>query len=186
MTDERQPTVASICYNWWETEIHSDTGEARITRARLKRCDNAAEALSVEAVHRLYHKLKASGFCQVSQGNEAALAEKLCLIAVTLALVKENNSRRIAELFGEGSEQKTHLSALKFQAIIHEEQPLALLRLLRRALPSIDYRANIRALAQDLYFWNERTRIDWCFAYYGSRIETAQDMMPEHTSSTII
>jgi|GEM_PF-5586223 len=57
---------------------------------------------------------------------------------------------------------------------------LWLIRPLRRALVQIDSTANVGRLARDLFYWSDKTRNDWCFAYYGAAAPTPQtpDILP--------
>ena len=49
-----------------------------------------------------------------------------------------------------------------------------------RALRLVKGGANVRKLATDLYWWNDRTRADWCFDYHGA---TDAKPIPEETKA---
>ena len=90
MNETKSP--GAICASWWHRNVGNDDGAARMTRARLHRCSTPAEALCIEAVHRLNAQLRAAGY---HPG-----ADRLALVAIVLAHVAESGSRKLAETFG--------------------------------------------------------------------------------------
>ena len=76
MNETKSP--GAICASWWHRNVGNDDGAARMTRARLHRCSTPAEALCIEAVHRLNAQLRAAGY---HPG-----ADRLALVAIVLAL----------------------------------------------------------------------------------------------------
>ena len=42
--------VNDICQNWWAREVSAENGQARKTRAQLRRADTLVKALGLEAV----------------------------------------------------------------------------------------------------------------------------------------
>ena len=158
---DRGPDVGEICAGWWKRAIAADTGPARKTRAELRRADTPLAALGVSATHDLNRLLAAAG-CDLRRRPDGP--DRLALIAVALAHVKEGNGASVARRFGAGKPKP--LSELRFDALILARSPRALLWPLVRALAIIDGGANVRALANDLYWWTDKTRVDWCFDYY--------------------
>lgn len=149
MTD--RPNIASSAFLWWSREL-SDHGPGRMARAQLRRCATPSEALAVPATHALHATLG---------GGLTHRADTLALIAVALANLRDTDARRAAARMGEV------VSAIRFQALIRAKTPADLLTPLRRALIQIDGRANVGALAEDLYYWGDRASNRWCFDYYG-------------------
>ena len=63
--------------------------------------------------------------------------------------------------------------------LIRAEEP-ELTAALRRAIGMADGQCNVAALGQDLLDWSERTRMRWCFHYYGAPAPQA-DAAPKTT-----
>ena len=146
--------IGTAALGWWKGTL-SDSGPGRMARAKLRRCDSPAEALQVEATHRLHRAL----------GDRLTQrADYLALIAVALANVKDSTPETAPARMGQA------LSALRFQSLIRSEAPADLIRPLRRALAQIDHTANVAGLACDLFYWSDKTRNRWAFAYYGATI----------------
>jgi CRISPR system Cascade subunit CasB len=154
MTDTA-PDIGKLASGWWHSALSDTTGQGRMARARLRRCNNAAAALAIEATHTLHAALG---------GGLTQRAHTLALLAIALANVRENHQKSAPERMGET------LAALRFQALIRTENPADLIPPLRRALAQIDHAANVAALARDLYWWSEKTRSRWTFAYYGAAL----------------
>lgn len=151
-----------IAFRWWKDELRAESGEARALNARLRRAGTAAEILSEEAVFRLSRALSLTD------------PERLALIARVLAAVKEHDKRPLARRFGQG--EPPALSPLRFQRLIRTRDPGELARALRRALPLVAASCDVIQLSRDLYWWNERVRIAWCFQYFGAQApEMAQE-----------
>lgn len=168
MTESKSP--GAVCAAWWHQTFGNDDGAARMTRARLRRCATALEALSVEAVHDLNARLRDAGHYPT--------ADRLALLATVLAHVSEHGSLRLATAFGrrEHKDAPRVLSALRFQGLVGTTDPMELITPLRRAMAIV--RASpidIAALAADLYRWDQGVRTAWCFQYFG-----APTAAPEH------
>lgn len=154
-----------VCLSWYVRCIRpeKDTGDAKLTRARLRRVTSPAEAVAVEAVHDLNTALTAVGY------GLRAQPDRLMLIAVALGHVKEHRrGRRAALAFGEPMGERRRLGAIRFEALIRASDPETLVRPLVRALGVVDGRVDAAALADDLFHWSDRVRANWCFDYYGA------------------
>jgi len=143
--------IGKAAYGWW-LRFLGDDGAGRMARAKLRRCETAAEALAIEATHTLHGALG---------GSLQNRADTLALIAVSLAHIRISSRQSAAERMGKS------LPALRFQMLIRSDAA-TLIRPLRRALVQIDSTANVGRLASDIFYWSEKTRNDWCFAYYGA------------------
>lgn len=145
--------IGKAALRWWH-EALSDSGRGRANRAKLRRTSSAVEALGLEATHELHKQL---GRALRERG------ETLALIAVALANIRDN----IAAGAPERMEKK--VKSNRFERLVRITEPGELITPMRRALISIDGQANVPALARDLFYWSDKTRNDWCFAYYGAR-----------------
>ena len=122
-----------------------------------------ADALGISATHELNRRLVGAGH-DLRQRRDGP--DRLALIAVALAQVAQDRRETAAQRLGAG-EPKT-LSGLRFNALIRAKEPRRLMRPLVRALQVAEGAANVRRLAADLYWWNDKTRTDWCFDYHGA------------------
>jgi len=161
MSEETQ-SAGQICARWWRGAIAADTGPARKTRAQLRRADTALAALGIAAVHDLNRALKDGGYDLRKRPDGP---DRLALIAVALAHVSETGPRA-ARSFGAGDPPA--LSPMRFDALIRAEAPRDLIRPMVRALRVVRGAVNPGHLANDLYWWTERTRTEWCFEYHGA------------------
>ncbi len=159
-----RPSPGDVAIAWWKESLVSDTGLARKTRAQLRRAITPVEALNIVGVHDLYRKLTEAGF-DVRRFNEGP--DKLALVATVLARVKTNQKEPLARIFGGNP---ALLSRIRFDAIIRTDSPRDLCRQLVRALHIVKDGANVRRLTNDLYWWNDRVRTDWCFDYHGASV----------------
>ena len=157
------PSIAEVCKGWWDTCIAAETGAARRARAELRRAASMADALGISATHELNRRLVGAGH-DLRQRRDGP--DRLALIAVALAQVAQDRRETAAQRLGAG-EPKT-LSGLRFNALIRAKEPRRLMRPLVRALQVAEGAANVRRLAADLYWWNDKTRTDWCFDYHGA------------------
>lgn len=158
-------TVGSVCASWWQHTFAKDDGYARMTRARLRRCTTPADALIIGAVHDLHAQLKKAGHYHSS-------ADQLALIAITLAHIAEKGETKVATAFGrrhDGQNSPRALSELRAQVLLQITDRAELITPLHRALAIVRHTPiNIAALADDLYYWSEKTRTRWCFQYFGA------------------
>ncbi|SIT84534.1 type I-E CRISPR-associated protein Cse2/CasB [Pontibaca methylaminivorans] len=146
-----------IALGWWKQTLRpdDDTGPARALRARLRRADHVTDILAEGRVIELHDRL-----------GRKTDALTLAALAQVLAHVERHDGRRIAQVFGAGDPEA--LSPLRFQRLIRSDDRRELATGLRRALPLAGRACNVAALAEDILFWGEKSRIRWCFDYYGA------------------
>lgn len=162
MSDDHA-SVGELGMRWWRNAIDADTGRARRTRAALRRADTPLAVLGVSAVHELHGALSEAGH---GMHHRPDWPDRLAVIAVALAHVKDGRGAAAARRFGAGDPPP--LSAIRFNALIRAEAPRDVMRPLVRALKVIDGGTDVRRLVKDLYWWNDRIRTEWCFEYYGA------------------
>lgn len=83
--------IGEAAFKWWQGEL-SDQGPGRMARAQLRRCSTTAEALTIPATHSLHSRLG---------GDMRNRADKLALIAISLAVLRETSPQRAAQRMGE-------------------------------------------------------------------------------------
>ena len=151
---------SEIISKWWKNELNNKhDGDARALSARLRRATTFLEALSESSVAELGQSL-GLGFNP----------EKLGLLVLTLAHVKENHSSPLARFFGPPKKgEDPVLSKTRLMKIMREEPGLELAIQLRRALPLVGNTCNVNRLGLDLLFWDDKTRARWWFDYYGGQ-----------------
>jgi CRISPR system Cascade subunit CasB len=158
---EPEKRAGAVCARWWRVAL-ADTGPGRMARAKLRRCETAAEAMAVAATHDLHMALREAGH------DLTRRPDTLALVAVALANLRETDPADAATRFGAAAGDRRRLSEARFRELVRATEPGALIRPLRRALAIIDHRANAARLASDLFHWGESVRTDWCFRYYGA------------------
>jgi len=147
---------------WWRNLI---APPGRAGRAELRRCGSVAEA----AFCVQFHKLRWSA--PVTASNEVEL-KKLALIAVVLSHVESNAEERgrggVARAMAAASGDRPVVSEARFRQILRTEEEAFDERLadLVRIIRQLKRSAPVDRLAQDLWFWNERTRRRWALEYF--------------------
>ena len=154
----------TICLGWWRGLTDKRIGRSRADLARLRRAGGAVDVVAIRAVHDLNRRLAASGY------DLRQKPDRLVLVSRTLACVKEHTGERLAQRMGKtkGTGNSKALSEVRFDRLIHTLEPTELATQLRRALAVVEQRANVARLAQDLRWWTDTTRAQWCFDYYGA------------------
>lgn len=159
-------SIGSIVIEWWRSSLGRDDGQARTARARLRRCESPAEALAIAETHDLNARLK--------RLEQNPTSDQLALLATVFARLAGVDGERLAVLLGrqEAKDGPRTLSELRFQSLIRIRSRRDLMAPLRRCLSVLGANpvCNGRALAEDLYFWNDRVRNRWCFQYFGAEL----------------
>lgn len=153
---ESRKAFEDTFYHWWSQYIAPRDGEVthRGCASRLRRA-TAIAALCEPAVHELAQKL----------GATERDAHKLAGVVSLLAEIRENVAQSLPQTLGSG--EKPALSQGRFENLMRAEDQ-ELITLLRRAIYMADRRCNVGKLAADVWHWNEKTRTQWCFSYFGA------------------
>lgn len=145
-----------IAREWWQENIADrDNSYARALAARLRRA-NSVTALCEPKVIQLANRLN------IKPEGAARLTRLVCL----LVEIREDSPDSLITRLG-GSEPI--LSKLRFERLISSRDD-ELVTQLRRAISMAANRCNVTKFANDLYFWNDRTRRNWCFEYFGTSV----------------
>lgn len=155
MTKEETPK-AEIAHKWWIANIwpRETKSRARALGARLRRSGDGARILCEPEVHDLIRDLRFTHY------NSAHVTR----LATLLAEVREDDGRPLARILG-GSEPI--LSRSRFQRLIRADED-AIIDCIRKAIVVAGRRCNVKQLAGDILYWNDRTKARWCFDYFGS------------------
>lgn len=148
-------TPESVVLRWWEGLKENKGG-----RAMLRRAHSLSEVLFVPAYHDLLRRLKKTGWYSET---------RVALIAGVLAHVKDHDPSAVfaAQLAApkEGRDNP-RFSDKRFRRLVQNQTHDELFNPVIRAVRQIDGRANVADLANGLYWWNDRVRREWIFAYY--------------------
>lgn len=158
--DESSP--GQIILGWWSRALF-DQGNptARALAARLRRA-SPASALAEPEVHAL----------AVSLGLLREDATRLSLLARLLADVRHHRPAPLAWCLGG---IRPILSPSRFQRLVQAEG-VEFHDLMRRAIRVADCRCNVALLGQDILQWNDKTRMTWCFQYFGESVPQSEDL----------
>jgi CRISPR type I-E-associated protein CasB/Cse2 len=176
----------SLAFNWWRALQPQTDQNGHITSrgnpgalARLRRASSPVEALAeAEAIH-LAAKLDITR----SQTDRLAYVGAL---AATLAHVRDNQQgQSMAQMLGPvGKDESGIMSALRFQRLITARGADDLMRQMRNAVKLLKGRANITDLAASIYWWGDKTRINWTYAYWGAAFASPDMTETEATGNS--
>lgn len=177
--EKKSHSIGIVCTKWWKDSLRSDDGSSRKACARLRRCTTPIEAALVEEVHDLKFRLEQEGVKKIN-------SDTLALVAICLSHVKESGDKKLAELFGnrEIKDGPRVLSELRFQSLIKIRSKVELIRPIRRAISLVHNKnkpINVYALSEDVFWWNEKVRHDWCFQYFGASSQLKSKSKKEHS-----
>lgn len=142
---------------WWE-QLDDDRGN----RAILRRCSTLDEVILSPAYQRFYRYMLAHKAWPEKDAQQQR--DKLAAIAGLLAHVEKNEGHLPVVMSPPGGD-KPLVSELRFLNLLKMETTDDVFRGLRRILPLIKNQAGIAELARDVYWWNDRTRKEWAYAY---------------------
>jgi len=142
---------------WWNDPEDNYRGE----RAELRRCRTITEVIFTPGYHRLRNKLL---------GTKWHNNEGLAIVAGILAHVKnDEKSIKFVESMARPKEiggDKARVSGLRFRRLLkcedYDDRFIHLIRIVNL----LDKKVHITDLANNIYWWNERTRKEWAFTYY--------------------
>ena len=157
MSQRNRREIRDTIDAWWSSNIgnRANNPAARALAARLRRA-TGVEALAEPAVYRLAQSL--------GLGKRDRDAHCLIRLATVLAEVRVNDRSSLAARLG-----KEALSQSRFERLIRST-PDELAAALRRTLPMVERQCNVGTLGADLFFWNDKTRVNWCFEYFGTAL----------------
>ncbi|MFG6082837.1 type I-E CRISPR-associated protein Cse2/CasB [Paracoccus litorisediminis] len=153
MNDENE-SISAICHSWWLATFATRASGANSARARLRRASAPIDALMIAETHDLAQRLLAAGH------DMRRRPDILAAIAHVLAHVREDIPQRIAGRFGSA------VSDARFHRLLAADTASELAVQLVRQLPLVGHRADIGALANDIFYWDDRTRTRWTFDFY--------------------
>jgi CRISPR system Cascade subunit CasB len=171
MKFNEESALAEALYEWWEDlrEINPTKNRTRLRkpdragRAALCRCATIAQITWVPAYQHLYRRLQQKGWSASSSLQD----DRLAVVAGLLAHVKEDDGQPLAKAMSaraEGSDQPK-VSTLRFMRLLDSPDLETIFTGLRRVLPLMKHKANVKALAEDLIYWGDNIKKKWAYAY---------------------
>lgn len=139
---------------WW-LALNENRGD----RADLRRCSTLAEVAFTPAYHRLRLAVVKHGSVNL---------DALALVAGLAARVKNNiPGNTLAEQMATGkSDGSARVSGLRFRRLLKVKEKEELFTAMGRVVALLGGGVNLQSFANNLYFWNDRTRKQWAFEYY--------------------
>ncbi|CAK0779898.1 CRISPR system Cascade subunit CasB [Azospirillaceae bacterium] len=181
MTKEERVSK-SIFRNWWQDiQRFDEKGKPNFwanpaALARLRRCGSVIDAMTEDVTIDLFRFLKMSHASQLPD---------VALIAMTLAHVREDDKDKSRAILAVGRErsddpESAKMSPLRFRRLLscRKENSDDLAREMRRFIALAGKKVNVGDLGVSLYYWNDRTRAEWAFNYYG-----AGNAAPSHANT---
>lgn len=141
---------------WWKSISDRENSHQRAARAALRRCRTPEEVQFQPAFHALRHKVKSN-------------PRQLAVVAGVLAHVDTNADKHdFAAQLARPAEKsdRARFSGLRFRRLLKVQEPGELMTQVIHAVRILGRDANVPDLARGLWFWNDRTRKEWAFAYY--------------------
>ncbi|MBF0630507.1 MAG: type I-E CRISPR-associated protein Cse2/CasB [Magnetococcales bacterium] len=151
---------STVLFNWWQGLKH-DTGG----RARLRRCHTLTEVTLEPCYQSLYHHLML--LPEVKEFRER-LRERLPAIAALAAMIVSipEHGQPIAKQMAQRIGDRKRVSEPRFQRLLQCHEPEEIFQSLRRILPLLDQQVDLLGLANGIYYWNDRLRKEWAYAYF--------------------
>lgn len=182
-TSPTRSTRGERALDWWQRYCSLAKGDPG-TRARLRRCRSATDALGERAAVTLVRQLGLAG--SATAGDDQRLIAGLQLARVlahveahdpTLSVMRKAGWKRFPghRKESDAGEDRPTLSEGRFRRLLQtergEEQVAAFVRL----IALLDGSVNVAALAEDFLFWDDRTRRRWAFDYYAAGVAHPAD-----------
>lgn len=151
----RSTALGNALFRWWEgLESH------REDRAQLRRASSLTAVTLTPGFQRFYRFLLTNSLPELkAEGHR----DKLAAIAAVLAHIKKGDERSFPASMRDGDKQK--VSELRFRRLLESPAIDDLFVGLRRTLPLVGHAADPNKLADDIWYWGDKKRKDWAYAY---------------------
>ena len=158
MTDTVRQTAPHVAEEWWQNLVEEQGGRSgarRAALARLRRATSPLEVIQEPEALRLIERLPRN-------------PDRVAILAGVLALVRENDTTRVARALGRSSidDETAILSEARFRRLL-QAQGDELMDVMRRLVRLTKGKANVYDLSVAILYWGDRVRKRWIFDYYG-------------------
>ena len=154
--DKEQKKSEQVLVMAWWAGLEKNKGG----RAELRRAKTLDQVFFSPAFHTLYRKLKPTKWHS---------KENIALIAGVLSHVTTHaNARSFGEQMASSGKNgsKARVSGLRFRRLLQNKTAEDAYGPLIRIVRLLDKKADVSKLANNLYWWNDRTKQEWAFSYY--------------------
>ena len=168
---------------WWQRYCHPVEGDSA-TRARLRRCRSATDAVSVPAAVHLARMI--GGLSQTQADDDHRVIAALDLSRVLAHVTQHVETQRPMQTAGwksfpgerresDAGEDRPILSEVRFRRLLASARGEAQVSAFIRLIALLGGAVNVTALADDFIFWNDRTKRRWAFDYYAAGVAAPAD-----------
>lgn len=145
--------------SWWR-----GLDDDRAGRAILRRAESLTAVALSAPYQRLYRQLCHAGW------NENApdyLKDRLAAVTGLLVHIKEDSALTPPKAMSvrKAGDDKPQVSELRFQRLLESSDLESLFIGLRRVLPLMNHSVDVKALAKDILFWDDKVKKDWAYDY---------------------
>jgi len=144
----------------WRKELAKHTA----ARAELKRAQTPFDVAQVGFYHLLIRRLREAGY-SVNSFNSDRVAVAAALVA---RLRYHNGHSTFAKQMSEPRRGAPLISKIRLKRILAAEEDEDIIRELSSVIRIMGDRANITDMADGVVNWNDWTRRDWLYRYYGN------------------
>ncbi|KXZ32572.1 type I-E CRISPR-associated protein Cse2/CasB [Leptospira santarosai] len=156
---ENKDKYKEIIIDWW-SDLKSQTGD----RAALRKCSNGLDTLLIPYTHRLISKLAREEF--------RFFPDKIGPIAGLLSHVEEDNpSVPFARSMARKEGERSIINEIRFRKILQYSDILSeelFYQNMIRIVKNLRKKANLLDLSLSVYSWNQKTKKNWAYDYYGT------------------
>lgn len=173
------PVVAAFMAWWRVLSDEAATGQVKADRAILRRCDDLTAVTLSAAYQRAYWALH-----QAHEGTPWAAwqQDRLAAVVALAAHVRGDGALSLPHAMHQkvGGSDRECVSELRFKRLLESPDMDSLFTGLRRVMPLIEHRVDVRAMAQDVFGWGDGVRKRWAYDYYDPT-STPADAAPVST-----
>jgi len=160
------PPVVAAFIGWWRTlSDETASGQIKADRAVLRRCEDLTAVTCSAAYQRVYWKLQ-----QAHEGMAWApwQQERIAAFVALSAHVHAHTALSLPHAMHQKakSSDRECVSELRFKRLLESPDPDSLFIGLRRVMPLIGHRVDVKLMAQDVFGWGDSVKKRWAYDYY--------------------
>jgi CRISPR system Cascade subunit CasB len=161
--------LGDVLRQWWE-ELHGigafkEKKAKTADRAELSRASTIEDIILLPSFQRACLRFKPF-FPERDDGKWERSIERLAIILGLLAQIREHTEQTLPlQMASQIQGDKPVLSELRFRRLVQRDR-YDLYQAMCRVLPLLGNKANIYALANDVYYWGKDVKREWAFSYF--------------------
>lgn len=141
----------------WRSDLHEP--HRRGARAELRRSKNITDVIMTPTFQRLCARL-AEELKTFSKKDK----ERLAFIVGLLSHVREHSKVKLAKSMSAGS--PSCVSELRFRRLLQNDYDDRFYAAMIRIIRMLKYQVNVYDLVESMYYWDERKKKEWAYAYF--------------------